>query len=85
MRHYMDHRLGMAAIRWELEDLCFKFLEPDAYEALIKLVKQRRKEREREILELQRPLQEALEQPLAGPHGDRATLGRTWQRSWRPA
>jgi GTP pyrophosphokinase len=58
----LAHRLGMAAIRWELEDLAFKFLEPDAYEALAKLVKQRRRERERQILELQRPLEEALEQ-----------------------
>jgi GTP pyrophosphokinase len=56
----LAHRLGMAAIRWELEDLAFKFLEPEAYEALIKMVKQRRKERERQILEMQRPLEEAL-------------------------
>ncbi|MDA0328563.1 MAG: hypothetical protein O2958_06095 [Gemmatimonadetes bacterium] len=57
----LAHRLGMAAIRWELEDLAFKFLEPDAYERPTKRVKQRRKEREREILEMQRPLEEALE------------------------
>jgi GTP pyrophosphokinase len=57
----LAHRLGMAAIRWELEDLAFKFLEPDAYEALGKKVRQRRKERERQILEMQRPLEEALD------------------------
>ncbi len=56
----LAHRLGMAAIRWELEDLSFKFLEPEAYDDLSKKVKQRRKERERQILELQRPLEEAL-------------------------
>ncbi len=56
----LAHRLGMAAIRWELEDLAFKFLEPDAYEELTKLIRQRRKERERQILEMQRPLEEAL-------------------------
>ena len=56
----LAHRLGMAAIRWELEDLAFKYLEPEAYEALTKQVKQRRKQRERQILELQRPLEEAL-------------------------
>ena len=56
----LAHRLGMAAIRWELEDLAFKFLEPDAYEALAKKIRQRRKGREREILEMQRPLEEAL-------------------------
>ena len=56
----LAHRLGMAAIRWELEDLAFKFLEPDAYEALAKKIRQRRKGREREILEMRRPLEEAL-------------------------
>ena len=58
----LAHRLGMAAIRWELEDLAFKFLEPEAYQMLTKKVKQRRKERERQIVEMQRPLQEALEE-----------------------
>ena len=57
----LAHRLGIAAVRWELEDLAFKFLEPDDYQALTKKIRQRRKEREREILEMQRPLEEALE------------------------
>ena len=56
----LAHRLGMAAIRWELEDLSFKFLEPDSYEELRKKIRQRRRGREREILEMQRPLEEAL-------------------------
>ena len=58
----LAHRLGMAAIRWELEDLAFKFLEPDAYAALTKKIKQRRKEREREVLDMQRPIEQALEE-----------------------
>ena len=58
----LAHRLGMAAIRWELEDLAFKYLEPDAYEKLGKKIRQRRKERERQILEMKRPLDEALEE-----------------------
>ena len=56
----LAHRLGMAAVRWELEDLAFKYLEPEAYEALRKKVRQRRKERERQVMEMQRPLAEAL-------------------------
>ena len=56
----LAHRLGMAAIRWELEDLAFKYLEPEAHEALRKKVRQRRKERERQVMEMQRPLAEAL-------------------------
>lgn len=57
----LAHRLGMAAIRWELEDLAFKALEPDEYDALVKKIKQRRRARERQILEMQRPLEEALD------------------------
>ncbi len=56
----LAHRLGMAQVKWELEDLCFKFLEPEEYEELRALVQQRRKERERQILEMQRPMEELL-------------------------
>jgi GTP diphosphokinase / guanosine-3',5'-bis(diphosphate) 3'-diphosphatase len=57
----LAHRLGIAQMKWELEDLCFKFLEPEAYEELRKMVHQRRQERERQILEMQRPIGELLE------------------------
>lgn len=56
----LAHRLGIATLKWELEDLAFKFLEPADYEALSKKVRQRRRERERQIAEMQRPLGEAL-------------------------
>src|SRR5690606_13072603 len=42
----LAHRLGMAQVRWELEDLSFKHLEPEAYRALAKKIADRRKERE---------------------------------------
>ncbi len=57
----LAHRLGIFSIKWELEDLTFKFLEPDAYEALSKQVQQRRRERERQIVEMKVPLEEELE------------------------
>ncbi len=56
----LAHRLGVAAIKWELEDLAFKFLEPEAYKELRRKIHQRRREREREILEVKRPLEEIL-------------------------
>jgi GTP pyrophosphokinase len=56
----LAHRLGMAAVKWELEDLAFKALEPEAYNSLRKKVQQRRKERERQVLEMQRPLEDDL-------------------------
>ena len=56
----LAHRLGIAQVRWELEDLAFKFLEPADYEQLSKKIQQRRRERERQVLEMQRPLEEGL-------------------------
>jgi guanosine-3',5'-bis(diphosphate) 3'-pyrophosphohydrolase len=56
----LAHRLGMAQIRWELEDLCFKHLEPDAYKDLAKKVSQRRLEREDRIEALRGPLEDEL-------------------------
>ena len=56
----LAHRLGMAAVKWELEDLAFKFLDRGSYDALRKLVRQRRRARERHILEMQRPLEDLL-------------------------
>ena len=53
-------RLGIAQVRWELEDLAFKFLEPAEFETLRRRIRQRRRERERQVLEMQRPLEEAL-------------------------
>jgi guanosine-3',5'-bis(diphosphate) 3'-pyrophosphohydrolase len=56
----LAHRLGMATIKWELEDLAFKYLEPNAYKSLGKKIKQRRKERELQILEMKVPLDQAF-------------------------
>ncbi len=49
----LAHRLGMATIKWELEDLCFKFLEPEAYKDLARKIAEKRHERE-ELIELLR-------------------------------
>jgi GTP diphosphokinase / guanosine-3',5'-bis(diphosphate) 3'-diphosphatase len=56
----LAHRLGMARIRWELEDLTFKHLEPEAYRDLAKKVADRRTEREENIEALRAPLEEEL-------------------------
>lgn len=58
----LAHRLGMAEIKWELEDLAFKFVEPEAYEELSRKIQERRKERERHVAEMRRPLEEALKE-----------------------
>ena len=45
----LAHRLGMSKIKWELEDLCFKYLEPETYEDLKNQIKQKREEQEEYI------------------------------------
>jgi GTP diphosphokinase / guanosine-3',5'-bis(diphosphate) 3'-diphosphatase len=56
----LAHRLGMAQVRWELEDLSFKHLEPDAYRELAKKIADRRTEREEQIEVLRAPLEMEL-------------------------
>jgi len=40
------HRLGMWRIKWELEDLAFRFLEPEEYYKLVEMVAEKLQERE---------------------------------------
>ena len=56
----LAHRFGMAGIKSELEDLAFKFLEPEEYETLASQVQAKRQEREEMILRLRAPLDDAL-------------------------
>ncbi|HTO73080.1 MAG TPA: bifunctional (p)ppGpp synthetase/guanosine-3',5'-bis(diphosphate) 3'-pyrophosphohydrolase, partial [Gemmatimonadales bacterium] len=56
----LAHRFGMAGIKAELEDLAFKFLEPEEYASLVKTVASRRAEREQLILRLRTPLEYEL-------------------------
>ncbi len=54
------HRLGMARVRWELEDLAFKFLEPEEYRAVADTIAEKRSEREDLIERMVGPLHEEL-------------------------
>jgi GTP pyrophosphokinase len=56
----LAHRFGLAKMKAELEDLAFKFLEPDDYRALAKLIVQKRKARESLIAEMAAPLTQRL-------------------------
>src|SRR5687767_3445289 len=42
----LAHRLGMWQIKWELEDLSFKYIEPERYRQLVEMLADRRKVRE---------------------------------------
>ena len=56
----LAHRFGMAQVRWELEDLAFKYLEPESYRTLAKMVAAKRGEREALVRALKAPLEQAL-------------------------
>jgi GTP pyrophosphokinase len=57
----LAHRFGMAGVKAELEDLAFKFLEPEEYRALAKKVLARRAEREDLVARMREPLRQELE------------------------
>ena len=42
----LANRLGISSIKWELEDLCLRYLEPEIYYDLVESVKQKRRERQ---------------------------------------
>lgn len=47
----LAHRLGIGQIKWELEDLSFRYLYEDEYKAIAKLLAEKRLDRERYIHE----------------------------------
>ncbi|HEX3395153.1 MAG TPA: bifunctional (p)ppGpp synthetase/guanosine-3',5'-bis(diphosphate) 3'-pyrophosphohydrolase [Steroidobacteraceae bacterium] len=56
----LANRLGVWQLKWELEDLAFRYLEPLKYKHIAAALKTRRSERERYIVELKMVLQEAM-------------------------
>ncbi|MDA8065284.1 MAG: bifunctional (p)ppGpp synthetase/guanosine-3',5'-bis(diphosphate) 3'-pyrophosphohydrolase [Thermaerobacter sp.] len=56
----LAHRLGIFRMKWELEDLSFRYLEPERYRELVKKVAARRREREAYIEQIITTLRESL-------------------------
>jgi len=56
----LAHRLGLGKIKWELEDLCLMFLDPDAYRKIKKNVSLKRREREEYLRASARDLEHLL-------------------------
>ena len=57
----LAHRLGMRRLKWQLEDLAFRYLEPQQYHKVARLVEGKRGERESFINEVTQTLTQELD------------------------
>src|SRR5438105_15392840 len=73
----LAHRLGIWQIKWELEDLAFKYIEPDHYREVAEQLAARRQVRERYINETMKTLAQELEKA-----GVRAELSGRAKHLW---
>ena len=51
------HRLGIWKIKWEMEDLCLRYIDPEGYREIVERVAKTRQERERNVAEAIRRLE----------------------------
>ena len=58
----LANRLGIGQLKWEMEDLCFRFLEPLTYRRIAKLLEERREEREQYIKDAVSEIQSMLDE-----------------------
>ena len=55
------HRLGIWQLKWQLEDLAFRYLEPEKYREIVRFVAAGREEREKYIAQVTKILKQELE------------------------
>ncbi|WP_322509899.1 HD domain-containing protein, partial [Anaerolinea sp.] len=58
----LANRLGIWQIKWELEDLAFRYVNPEKYKEIAELLAQKRADREKQIQEIISRLRTILEQ-----------------------
>jgi len=56
----LANRLGIWEIKWEMEDLAFRFMEPDTYKQVARLLDEKRVEREAHVERMRRQLEADL-------------------------
>lgn len=57
----LAHRLGVGHLKWELEDLAFRYIEPQDYKKIAKLLDEKRLDRQEFIQKVQRLITDEVE------------------------
>ncbi len=58
----LAHRLGIYRIKWELEDLCLRYIDKDAFYELVGAISQKRTDREKYLDQIVKDLKERITQ-----------------------
>ncbi|WP_249352480.1 MULTISPECIES: bifunctional (p)ppGpp synthetase/guanosine-3',5'-bis(diphosphate) 3'-pyrophosphohydrolase [unclassified Rudaea] len=77
----LANRLGIWQLKWELEDLAFRYLQPDTYRRIVRLLDERRSERDSFIETTIRTLRHALKD--AGIKADIAGRSKHIYSIWK--
>jgi GTP pyrophosphokinase len=77
----LANRLGIWQLKWELEDLAFRFLQPETYRRIAKLLDERRSDRESFIRESLDELQHSL--AAVGIHAELAGRPKHIYSIWK--
>lgn len=56
----LANRLGIWQLKWEMEDLAFRFLEPDTYKQIARLLDEKRIERESHVEQVRQQMKDEL-------------------------
>ncbi len=77
----LAHRLGIGHLKWELEDLAFRYMEPDEYQQIARLLAEKRRERQQYITEMIRTIESELER--LGKKGEVTGRAKNIYSIWR--
>ena len=63
----LANRLGIWQMKWELEDLAFRYVDPEKYKEIAEKLAERRKDREVEIEQIIEKLKKRWTKPVSRP------------------